>query len=64
MSKDEIAGVTAFGDLENAKKEAMRLRFRRVFGEVPAPHIAKEARRKVAECARIVKNYDMGKKNA
>jgi hypothetical protein len=64
MSKNKIADVAIFGDLENAKKEAMRLRFRRVFGEAPAPHVVKGARRKVAECARIVSNYYMGKKNA
>ncbi|MDR2267858.1 MAG: 50S ribosomal protein L29 [Holosporaceae bacterium] len=65
MSNDKkIADIAAFSDLENAKKEAMRLRFRKVFGESPAPHVVKEARRKVAECAKIVSNYHVGKENA
>ncbi|MDR1362236.1 MAG: 50S ribosomal protein L29 [Holosporaceae bacterium] len=64
MSKDEAVDVTLLGDLENAKREAMRLRFRKVLGEGAAPHVIRAARKKVAKCARLVKNCNMGSKNA
>jgi ribosomal protein L29 len=47
-------------ELESAKMEAMRIRFRRVLGESVSGHMIKNARKSVAKCVRLLEN---GEKN-
>lgn len=37
-------------DLENAKLEAMRIRFRRVLGEATPAHVIRRVRKNIAKC--------------
>ena len=41
---------TAFSELDAAKLERMRIRFRRVLGESVSAHVVKNARKNVAKC--------------
>ncbi|MDR0677855.1 MAG: 50S ribosomal protein L29 [Holosporaceae bacterium] len=45
-------------DLESAKAEAMRIRFRRVLGESVPTHIIKNARKNVAKCVRFLRKNE------
>ena len=50
MAKNQAA----IDELDAAKLEMMRIRFRRVLGEAVASHIIKQARKNVAKCARTI----------
>lgn len=39
-------------ELEAAKLELMRIRFRRVLGETVAPHLIKSTRKNIAKCVK------------
>lgn len=54
----------ALQDLESARMDAMKLRFRRVVGEGVASHNVRDARKKIAQCAIVVHNLKRGSKNA
>ena len=54
--------VESTGDLEAAKLEAMRIRFRRVLGESVSAHVVKNARKSIAKCVRLLQNKE--EKNA
>ncbi len=41
-------------DLESAKMEAMRIRFRRVLGETVPAHTIREVRKNIAKCVRAM----------
>ncbi|MDR0678331.1 MAG: 50S ribosomal protein L29 [Holosporaceae bacterium] len=45
-------------ELESAKIEAMRIRFRKVLGESVSGHIIKNARKNIAKCVRSLKNKE------
>jgi ribosomal protein L29 len=45
-------------ELESAKMEAMRIRFRRVLGESVSGHIIKNARKNIAKCIRSLENKE------
>ncbi|MDR0555672.1 MAG: 50S ribosomal protein L29 [Holosporaceae bacterium] len=50
---DELKGTRiGQGEVDSAKHELMRIRFRRVLGETVAPHVVKKARKNVAKCIR------------
>jgi ribosomal protein L29 len=40
-------------EVETAKQELMRIRFRRVLGEAVPAHVIKNARKNVAKCVRL-----------
>ncbi|MDR1982894.1 MAG: 50S ribosomal protein L29 [Holosporaceae bacterium] len=44
------------GELESAKMEAMRIRFRKILGESISGHIIKNARKNIAKCVRSLEN--------
>jgi ribosomal protein L29 len=43
-------------ELDEAKREMMRIRFRRVLGESVSAHVIKNARKNVAKCVRSLEN--------
>jgi ribosomal protein L29 len=45
-------------EMEAAKRELMRIRFRRVLGEGVSAHIIKNARKNVAKCVKSLGNGD------
>jgi ribosomal protein L29 len=49
-------------ELEAARLEAMRIRFRKVMGESVAAHIVRAARKNIANCVRALKKGE--EKNA
>lgn len=61
MAKKKIADSSVH-DLEAAKQEAMRIRFRRVLGESVSAHVIKNARKNIAKCVRLLQNKE--EKNA
>ncbi len=49
-------------ELDAAKLEAMRLRFRRVLGESVSAHVIKNARKNISKCVKSLQNNEV--KNA
>jgi ribosomal protein L29 len=43
-------------ELDSAKREIMRIRFRRVLGESVSAHIIKNARKNIAKCVKSLEN--------
>ena len=60
MAKKKTVEATA--DVDAAKLEAMRIRFRRVLGESVSAHVVKNARKNIAKCVRLLQNKE--EKNA
>ncbi|MCR5225203.1 MAG: 50S ribosomal protein L29 [Alphaproteobacteria bacterium] len=60
MAKKKV--VESTGDVDAAKLEAMRIRFRRVLGESVSAHVVKNARKNIAKCVRLLQNKE--EKNA
>ncbi|GHU10756.1 hypothetical protein FACS189449_00820 [Alphaproteobacteria bacterium] len=48
-------------EVEAAKREAMRIRFRRVMGETVPSHTVKQIRRKIAKCVKELDSCERGK---
>jgi ribosomal protein L29 len=46
-------------ELEAAKRELMRIRFRRVLGESISAHVIKNTRKNVAKCVRSLGNGEV-----
>ena len=63
MAKKKVA-QSASSDLETAKMEAMRIRFRRVLGEGVPTHTIKLVRKNIAKCVKILSDAEMRGKNA
>ena len=57
--KKKKEASTGSNDLETAKLEAMRIRFRRVLGETVPAHTIKQVRRNIAKC--VMSNELRGK---
>jgi ribosomal protein L29 len=57
MAKKKVE-KSSISELESAKMEAMRIRFRKVLGEGAAPHIIKNARKNIAKCVRSLESGD------
>ncbi|GHU16487.1 hypothetical protein FACS189472_01640 [Alphaproteobacteria bacterium] len=47
-------------EVEAAKREAMRIRFRKVWGETVPSHTVKEIRRKIAKCVKELDSCERG----
>ncbi|MDR2107586.1 MAG: 50S ribosomal protein L29 [Holosporaceae bacterium] len=47
---------SAAAELESAKREVMKIRFRRVLGESVPAHVIKNARKNVAKCVRLLES--------
>ncbi|MDR1551588.1 MAG: 50S ribosomal protein L29 [Holosporaceae bacterium] len=45
-------------EVDSAKLELMRIRFRRILGESVSPHVVKKARKNVAKCVRLLENVE------
>ena len=60
MAKKKTVEATV--DVDAAKLEAMRIRFRRVLGESVSAHVVKNARKNIAKCVRLLQNKE--EKNA
>jgi ribosomal protein L29 len=43
-------------ELDSAKREMMRIRFRRLLGESVSAHVVKNARKNIAKCVRSLEN--------
>lgn len=56
MAKKKVE--SAVSEVEAAKLEAMRIRFRRVLGETVSSHLIKNARKNIAKCVRLLKNKE------
>jgi ribosomal protein L29 len=52
--KNEVNSLIV--ELETAKRELMRIRFRRVLGESVSAHIIKNARKNIAKCVRSLES--------
>lgn len=52
----------AIGEVDNAKLEMMRIRFRRALGDSVAAHVIKKTRKNIAKCVRSVQQNEV--KNA
>lgn len=63
MAKNKIV-ESAVAELESAKMEAMRIRFRKVLGESVPSHTVRNVRKNIARCVRSLKNEEMRGKNA
>lgn len=50
MAAKKKKEISVDGDLEVAKLEAMRIRFRRVLGETVPAHTIKQVRKNIAKC--------------
>jgi ribosomal protein L29 len=61
MPNKEKVKLSGVAELEAAKREAMRIRFRRVLGETVSAHAIKSARKNIASCVRSMKNEMRGK---
>ncbi len=61
MAKKKVV-ESSTADLDAAKLEAMRIRFRRVLGESVSAHVVKNARKNIAKCVRLLQNKE--EKNA
>ncbi|GHT95534.1 hypothetical protein FACS1894122_13120 [Alphaproteobacteria bacterium] len=48
-------------EVEAAKREAMRIRFRKILGETVPSHTVKEIRRKIAKCVKELDSCERGK---
>lgn len=57
MANKEVVKPSA-GDLDSARQEAMRIRFRRVLGENVSAHVIKNARKNIAKCVRLLQNKE------
>ncbi len=55
MSKNKTSSSNK-AELDAAKLEIMRLRFRRVLGESVSAHVIKNARKNVAKCVRLLQS--------
>lgn len=53
---------STMSELDTAKLELMRIRFRRVFGEAVSAHVIKNARKNVAKCMKSLQKNE--EKNA
>jgi ribosomal protein L29 len=65
MFKRSEQEKSAATELETAKMEAMKARFRKVLGESVSSHVVQGIRRKIAECTRTLnggKNADCSTK--
>ncbi|MDR2782051.1 MAG: hypothetical protein LBB21_06415 [Holosporaceae bacterium] len=60
MAEEKINSLGG-AELDLAKREVMRIRFRMVLGEAVSAHIIKNARKNVAKCVRSLDNGE--KKN-
>ncbi len=63
MAKGKVA-KSDVSELEAAKMEAMRIRFRRVLGESVPSHTIKVVRKNIAKCVRSLNNAEVRGKNA
>lgn len=63
MAKKKIA-QTASTELESAKMEAMRIRFRRILGESVPAHTIKAVRKNIARCVRSLNCNEVRGKDA
>lgn len=61
---DKKAVQSIKSELESAKMEAMKIRFRRVLGEAIAAHNIRNARKNIAKCARSLQAERLRGKNA
>ncbi|MDR2646451.1 MAG: 50S ribosomal protein L29 [Holosporaceae bacterium] len=59
MSKKKQSKSVA-SEVETAKREFMRIRFRRVLGEAVPAHIIKNARKNIAKCVRLQNGENKG----
>jgi ribosomal protein L29 len=55
MAEDKVEQLDS-SELDAAKREVMRIRFRRVLGESVSAHVIKNARKNVAKCVRSLEN--------
>lgn len=46
----------SLSEIDNAKLEAMRLRFRRALGESVSAHVVKNTRKNIAKCVKLLQN--------
>ncbi|MDR3187156.1 MAG: 50S ribosomal protein L29 [Holosporaceae bacterium] len=51
--------MSSIDELEAAKMEVMRIRFRRVLGESVPPHKIRSARKNVAKCVRLLQSGEV-----
>jgi ribosomal protein L29 len=56
---EKKATASSIDELEAAKMEVMRIRFRRVLGESVPPHKIKNARKNVAKCVRLLHSSEV-----
>ena len=54
MAKKKVS--SSCPELDAAKLEAMRLRFRRVLGESVSAHVVKNTRKNIAKCVKSLQN--------
>lgn len=50
---------TALGEVDTAKLEMMRIRFRRALGDSVAAHVIKKARKNIAKCVKSVQQNEV-----
>lgn len=50
---------TALGEVDTAKLEMMRIRFRRALGDSVATHVIKKARKNIAKCVKSVQQNEV-----
>lgn len=50
---------SAIGEVDNAKLEMMRVRFRRALGDSIAAHVIKKARKNIAKCVKSVQQSEV-----
>ncbi|MDR1235522.1 MAG: 50S ribosomal protein L29 [Holosporaceae bacterium] len=55
MAKEKV-NQSRNAELDAAKMEVMRIRFRRVLGESVSAHVIKNSRKNVAKCVRSLEN--------
>jgi ribosomal protein L29 len=55
MAENKVEQLNS-SELDSAKHEVMRIRFRRVLGESVPAHVIKNARKNVAKCVRSLEN--------
>ncbi|MDR0968163.1 MAG: 50S ribosomal protein L29 [Holosporaceae bacterium] len=59
MAKKKNVGESLTAELDAAKRECMRIRFRKILGESVSAHIIKNARKNVAKCVRSLANGEV-----
>jgi len=60
MSKKKAEGKESLvAELNEAKRDAMKIRFRRVLGESVSGHLIKNARKNIAKCVRSLESGEM-----